>query len=89
MSAHITRPPASEPPRSAPISYTLDPERGVIYETWRGSVSARDLERYWMRYLADPEVLALRRTLVDLRDATILFRGEDLVDSSRPTSCRY
>jgi hypothetical protein len=30
------------------------------------------------QYLEDPDVLAIRRTLVDLRQADILFKGSDL-----------
>jgi hypothetical protein len=61
-----------------PISYSIDPDAGLISEIWTGSVSARDLGAYWTAYLADPEVLALRRTLVDLRESTIGFSGREM-----------
>jgi hypothetical protein len=61
-----------------PISYTIDEEKGFITEVWTGEVAASDLKSYWRRYLADPEVLSIRRTLVDLRECRILFRGVEL-----------
>jgi hypothetical protein len=61
-----------------PISYSINADVGVILETWQGDVTAADLRRYWAGYLADPRVMALRRTLVDLRQARILFSGAEL-----------
>lgn len=61
-----------------PISYTLDEENGFINEVWTGDIAASDLASYWRRYLADPEVLRIRRTLVDLRGCRILFKGVEL-----------
>lgn len=61
-----------------PISYSIDPELGVIRERWERAVSAADLREHWMRYLADPEVLAIRKTLVDLRHAQITFTSDEL-----------
>ncbi len=61
-----------------PISYVVDREKNLIFETWTGQVSADDLAAYWRRYLADPEVLEIRRTIVDLRGSTITFSGMDL-----------
>ena len=45
---------------------------------WVGDVFADDLAEYWQAYLANPNVLDIRRTLVDLRQSTIHFSGEDL-----------
>lgn len=61
-----------------PISYTVDSDAGTIVETWTGDITAKDLASYWKGYLADPEVLAIRRTLVDLRASHITFTGEEL-----------
>ncbi len=61
-----------------PITYTIDREEKIITEVWTGEIQAKCLEEYWKRYLDDPEVLAIRRTIVDLRQATILFKGSDL-----------
>jgi hypothetical protein len=61
-----------------PISYSIDKVLGIIFEVWRGDVTAVDLKRYWEAYLANPDVLALRRTLVDLRGANIRFTGYEL-----------
>ena len=62
-----------------PIEYRIEPESRVIIETWSGAVSISDLDAYWRDYLADPEVLSLRRTVVDLRAATIAFTGPELL----------
>ena len=61
-----------------PITYTIDREKKLITEVWVGPIAAADLAAYWTRYLQDPEVLEIRRTLVDLRQAKILFKGSDL-----------
>ena len=61
-----------------PITYSLDAERGLIFESWSGDVSASDLADYWRAYLADPEVMAIRRTVVDLRDSNPTFTGAEL-----------
>ena len=61
-----------------PISYSIDKQNSVILEVWNGDVSADDLANYWRHYLADPDVMSIRRTLVDIRQAKILFSGEQL-----------
>ncbi|HWA10884.1 MAG TPA: hypothetical protein VG838_15700 [Opitutaceae bacterium] len=61
-----------------PITYTIDREKRLIHETWTGEIRAADLAAYWKRYLADPEVLEIRRTIVDLRGCVIRFRGADM-----------
>jgi hypothetical protein len=61
-----------------PIAYTIDREKRLIFETWNGEVHAGDLATYWNRYLVDPEVLGIRRTVVDLRAAEIRFSGVEL-----------
>jgi hypothetical protein len=62
-----------------PITYSIDRSLGVIFEVWRGDVTADDLGRYWTAYLENPEVLELRRTLVDLRAAEIQFTGSEML----------
>jgi len=61
-----------------PITYTTDREKKLITEVWTGEIKAECLAAYWKQYLEDPDVLAIRRTLVDLRQADILFKGSDL-----------
>jgi hypothetical protein len=60
-----------------PITYTIDHDKQLIYETWTGEVSAADLAAYWENYLSNPAVMAIRRTVVDLRAATLAFSGLD------------
>ncbi len=61
-----------------PIRYSIDIRKQCIFESWSGNVSIKDLEAYWTSYLADPEVLRIRRTLVDLGNANIEFTGHQL-----------
>ena len=61
-----------------PIRYSVDASNKIIFEVWQGNVTASDLGRYWQQYLADPEVLATRKTLVDLRGATLQFTGDEM-----------
>ena len=63
-----------------PITYSIDPQQGVIFEKWSGDVLASDLASYWRSYLADPEVIAIRKTVVDLRDSNPRFTGAELAD---------
>jgi hypothetical protein len=61
-----------------PISYSIDHQKAFIVEVWTGDIFAKDLAAYWRHYLADPAVLAIRRTLVDLRQCNIQFTGSEL-----------
>jgi hypothetical protein len=61
-----------------PISYAIDRANGCIVETWIGDITAKELAAHWRRYLADADVLALRRTLVDLRNCRIAFTPAEL-----------
>src|SRR4051794_24360341 len=61
-----------------PITYTIDRGNKLITEVWTGEINGECLAAYWRLYLDDPEVLAIRRTLVDLREADILFNGTEL-----------
>jgi hypothetical protein len=61
-----------------PIHYTIDAGTGIIHETWTGEVDASDLGDYWRNYLTDSQVLELRTTLVDMRDAHLRFSGTEL-----------
>ena len=61
-----------------PISYTIDHENRIVRTMWEGDVTAAHMRAHWLRYLDDPEVMALRRTLSDLRTANLMFSGEEL-----------
>jgi hypothetical protein len=61
-----------------PIAYTVDRDRHMITETWTGPVDAEYLGSYWERYLKDPDVMAIRRTVVDLRQGELHFTGPQL-----------
>ena len=61
-----------------PITYLIDQDKRLIIETWTGEIFARDLAAYWQRYLADTEVLKIRRTIVDLLASAIKFTGDEL-----------
>lgn len=62
-----------------PIDY-IDSIQNIIFETWTGPIDAADLESYWTSYMADEKVMALRRTVVDLRPADIRFNASELLD---------
>jgi hypothetical protein len=61
-----------------PITYSIDRERAVIFEQWIGNVSVSDLRSHWTLILSDPRVMAVRRTVVDMRNATIAFTGPEM-----------
>ena len=63
-----------------PITYSIDQEKRAIFEVWQGEITASELGAYWRRYLADPQVILIRRTLVDLRNGAPRFSGEQLSD---------
>lgn len=61
-----------------PITYTVDRERRLIFETWSGAVDRAELSRHWTVILHDPEVMAIRRTVVDMRAAQVRLGVHDL-----------
>jgi len=61
-----------------PISYTVDSDRRLIFETWEQSICADDVREYWFRTLEDPRFLAIRRFLVDMRGAEIGLSPDEL-----------
>ena len=61
-----------------PITYTIDREQKLISEVWTGEIRAADLAEYWKQYLCDHDVMEIRRTIVDLRQAVILFNGSEM-----------
>ena len=61
-----------------PITYLVDRERRIVFTTWTGRIGAADLSAYFREYAADAEALAYRRGIQDMRDAEIVFTGQDL-----------
>lgn len=61
-----------------PITYAVDRDLQVIFECWSGVITPEDLGRHWRSYLADPAVMAVRRTVVDLRGSTPRLTGAEL-----------
>jgi len=66
-----------------PISYTIDRENHIVRTVWDGDVTAAQVRAHWLRYLDDAEVMALRRTLSDIRTAHLHFSGEELFEIIR------
>lgn len=60
-----------------PIRYETGPD-DIILSTWEGEVSADELATHWRVLLSDPDALRLRRSIADLRRATLRFTGEEL-----------
>ena len=58
-----------------PITVSIDKKLGIIREMWVGSISAGEVREHWTRLLTDPEALALRASLSDLREASLDFGG--------------
>jgi len=67
------------PPRGR-ITYHADIEKRVVFETWTGAINVPELRSHWEVCLTDPDVLAIKRTLVDLRECEILFSGAEWVN---------
>jgi len=61
-----------------PITYKIDRENRIIEEKWTGTIGRDDLSDFWSSFLEDPEVLDIRRTVVDLRESQIIFTGTQL-----------
>ena len=64
-----------------PITYSIIETERLIVEVWRADVDISTLVAHWQKYLTDQRVLAVRRTLVDLRQAQIKFSAHELEDS--------
>ena len=60
-----------------PISYRVDQTLGLVVSHWNGEVTVADVERFWAQVLSDPDVLALRRHVADIRAATLHFKEEE------------
>jgi hypothetical protein len=62
------------------MGFTLrvDEELRVVFVKAAGAVTARDLCLNWLELIENPLTSALRRTLVDLRDADISIDLQDL-----------
>jgi len=56
-----------------PITFSIDTRLGIIRETWTGKISAEEVRAHWTRMATDPEALALRASLADLREASLDF----------------
>ncbi len=61
-----------------PITYSISDLDRVIIEVWSGDIRIDTLADYWREYLRSERVLALRRTLVDLRAARVRFSAQEL-----------
>ena len=66
-----------------PISYSIDTVHRIVRTVWTDAVTVADLRSHWLRYLDDAVVMALRRTLTDLRAADLQFSGEELYEVIR------
>jgi len=66
-----------------PITYEVFPFDGVIRETWCGEITISVLRLHWETMLRDHECLRLRRTLADLRQASLEFSERELQDAVR------
>lgn len=63
-----------------PIHYSIQPEEGLVEVVWSGTIDAGHLKTHWQTILTDPEARQLGKSLVDVRRATIGFRGHEMDD---------
>ena len=61
-----------------PITYQASPSDGFVTAVWIGDISSADLREHLGRLLQDETAMALRKSLSDLRAATLLFSEQDL-----------
>ena len=66
-----------------PVSYSIDTRHRIVRTVWTGAVTCADVRSHWLRYLDDAVVMALRRTLSDVRSADLKFSGEELYELIR------
>jgi hypothetical protein len=66
-----------------PISYSIDNEHRIVRTVWTGEITVADIRNHWLRYLDDAVVMALRRTLTDLRAADVKVSGEEMYELIR------
>jgi hypothetical protein len=55
------------------ITFEIQHADKLIVEAWQGDITIDQLRAYWGEILRDEEVMKIRKTLVDLRSATIGF----------------
>lgn len=60
------------------ITYFIDEESSALYEKWEGPLRREDVANYWRFFSNNAKAIACTRNLVDIRDAEILFTGEEL-----------
>lgn len=61
------------------ITYSLDPDYGMIWECWRGTVTLDELESFWSVLSSDHEARTRRRTFADLRFSDPQFSSEQWI----------
>lgn len=59
-------------------TYSIDDDRRVIFVKCTGLVTVRDLCSHWIAFLEDPGTFAVRRTLVDLREADMSISFQEM-----------
>ena len=66
-----------------PITYQASNSDGVVTAVWAGDISSADLREHLDRLLRDENAMALRKSLSDLRGATLLFSEQELHSAVR------
>ena len=61
-----------------PVTYQVSNPDGFVKAVWIGDISSADLRDHLGRLLRDETAMALRKSLSDLRAATLLFSEQDL-----------
>jgi len=71
-----------------PITYEVFAADRVIRETWHGTITISMLRQHWDTMLRDHECQPIRRTLADLRQASLVFSERELQDAVREVGFR-
>lgn len=66
-----------------PITYSIDHENGCVIENWTGDITRHDLAVHFRHFFSDPEVLAVARTIVDLRHCQFVLTAAELEELVR------
>jgi hypothetical protein len=61
-----------------PITYSNDPLRRIVFESWSGDIHVADIRAHWTRMLQDPTSLSIRRSLADVRTAITQLTAEEV-----------
>ena len=60
------------------ITYRVDAAQKIVFAEWTGIILAKDIAEYWARLVADEEAMACGRSITDVRNCEMKFKGEEM-----------